>query len=68
VDAVEEPAFLLELLVMVREFAFSSEVITYLLDTWLAKYPAHPITIDTRARLLLEKVGPVQVSFFLKKS
>jgi hypothetical protein len=54
----------LELLVMVREFAFSSEVITYLLDTWLAKYPAHPITIDTRARLLLEKVGPVQVSFF----
>jgi hypothetical protein len=56
VDAVEEPAFLLELLVMVREFAFSGEVVTYLLDTWLDKYPAHPVTIDTRARLLLEKV------------
>jgi len=56
VAAVEEPSFLLELLVLVREFAFSREAETFLLQTWLDKFPTHPLTIDTRARLLLEQV------------
>lgn len=54
--AVEEPDFLLELLVLVREFPFSQPVETFLLDTWLERHPAHPVTLDTKARLLLEKV------------
>jgi hypothetical protein len=28
-----------------------------LLNTWFERYPAHPLTLDTRARLLLEQVG-----------
>jgi hypothetical protein len=56
VSAVEEPSFLLELLVLLRQFSFSGEAETFLLATWWEKHPGHPLTLDTRARLLLEKV------------
>jgi hypothetical protein len=56
VSAVEEPSFLLELLVLLRQFSFSGEAETFLLGTWWEKHPGHPLTLDTRARLLLEKV------------
>ena len=64
-SAVEEPSFLLERLVVVREFPFGQEVETFLLDTWLVSYPAHPLTIDTRARLLLEKVPVLSLKILL---
>jgi hypothetical protein len=57
VDAVEELSFLLELLVVLREYPFSKEAESLLLNTWFERYPAHPLTLDTRARLLLEQVG-----------
>jgi hypothetical protein len=62
VDAVEEPSFLLELLVVLREYPFSKEAESLLLSTWFERYPAHPLTLDTRARLLLEQVGVFPVS------
>ena len=54
---MEEPSFLLELLVVLREYPFSKEAESLLLNTWFQRYPAHPLTLDTRARLLLEQVG-----------
>ena len=57
IGAVEEPSFLLELLVVLREYPFSKEAESLLLNTWFQRYPAHPLTLDTRARLLLEQVS-----------
>jgi hypothetical protein len=54
---VEEPSFLLELLVVLREYPFSKEAESLLLSAWFERYPAHPLTLDTRARLLLEQVS-----------
>eukprot|EP00088_Acartia_fossae_P060933 TRINITY_DN7306_c0_g1_i5.p1 TRINITY_DN7306_c0_g1~~TRINITY_DN7306_c0_g1_i5.p1 ORF type:complete len:588 (+),score=170.09 TRINITY_DN7306_c0_g1_i5:55-1818(+) len=56
-DAIPEPSFAVSLLVTVRVFAFSQNVQQQILDILEEKFAEHPVTVDTKARLALEKNG-----------
>jgi len=56
-DAVEEPEFAVSLLMTARKFPFSVRVQENIIEVLETRFPDHPVTVDTLARMQLEKEG-----------
>jgi len=59
-ESVPEPEFAVSLLVTIRQFPFAKVVEESVLNTVNSKWADHPVTIDTRARMELEKGGSMK--------
>ena len=57
------PDFAVSLLLTVKRFPFAQAVQDNILRVLEDKFAGHPVTVDTRARLVLEKVlGEIEVN------
>lgn len=57
IEAIPQADFAVSLLVTIRKFPFAKKVEEELLELLHTKFPNDPVTIDTKARMALEKEG-----------